>query len=206
MCECNRNFTLEPYNETDREREMELCSYVMSREEEETCCNMTQHLDEEGRLIICIGGLIFNTIAIVLLFDKRLSNQLFNRLLLCLVIAGNLHLLMGLVETWIDEDPGFNNLCFYFFVIRPLRDISMLCIIYMTVMIALQRYKSVKSPQANPRNNSTFANQISWLQVLKYVGPVILFSLTFKLPEFFEVAIKRDVTSRNTEELGSDPG
>ena len=109
---------------------------------------MSQHLDEEGRLIICIGGLIFNTIAIVILLDKRLANQLFNRLLLCLVVAGNVHLLLGLAETWIIEDPGLNNLYFYFIVIYPFRGITMICIIYMTAMLSLQRYKSGRSSGA----------------------------------------------------------
>ena len=204
MCECNRNFTLEPYDQIDSEEENKLCSYVLSREEEETCCALSQHLDEEGRLIICIGGLIFNTIAIVILLDKRLANQLFNRLLLCLVVAGNVHLLLGLAETWIIEDPGLNNLYFYFIVIYPFRGITMICIIYMTAMLSLQRYKSVTSPQPNPRVNSTSIHKISWKHVLKYVGPVILLAFAFKLPEFFEIAIKRDTIRNNEENIKND--
>ena len=197
MCDCVTNFTIE-----EREQEIKLCSHSMSQEEEETCCSFTNHLEEEGRLIICIGGLIFNTFTIVLLFDKSLSNQLFNRLLLCLVIAGNVHLLLGLAEFGIIQDPeSFDNMYFYFIAIYPLRDISMLCIIFMTVVLSLQRYNSVINPQANTRNNSTLANQNSWKEVLTYTGPVMVLALLFKLPLFFEVSIKNNITIKNDETL-----
>merc|ERR1719334_3043562 len=80
----------------------------------------------------------------------------------------------------------------------------MICIIYMTAMLSLQRYKSVTSPQPNSRGNSTSIHKISWKHAMKYVGPVILLAFAFKLPEFFEIAIKRDIIRNNEEKIKND--
>ena len=61
MCDCDRNITGFTVNETVKEKET--CSYVMSLEEEDICCALTEQLGV-GKIVICITGLIFNSIAI----------------------------------------------------------------------------------------------------------------------------------------------
>ena len=97
-----------------------------------------------------------------------------------------------MIEIWINNIsqelryPNFDHMYIYFFVLYPARGITMCCIIYMTVMLAFQRYNAIAKPLCNHITNPPF-NNTSWLRVFKFVGPVILFSIIFKLPEFFEV-------------------
>ena len=170
MCDCDRNITDVTVNETIKEKET--CSYVMSHEEEDICCALTEQLGI-GKFVICITGLIFNTIAILLLVDKKLYNDLFNRLLLCLIMTDNVYLVIGLVETWLGDigQPTYNQLYFYFFIIYPARGMTLCCIIYLTVMLALQRYKAVTRPIQNQTRNVNLITGVLWSQVMKFVGP-----------------------------------
>ena len=61
----------------------------------------------------------------------------------------------------------------------------MCCIIYMTVALTLQRYNAINNPLNNEISNPHLEN-VSWFRVFKFIGPVILFSVLFKLLEFFE--------------------
>lgn len=194
MCECYGEFLSE--NETLIEEQT--CTYIISPEQEETCCKLTTTLESEGRLIICITGILFNTIAALLLLDKKLSKELFNRLLLCLVLMDNVYLLIGILEVWINnlESPTFRDLHFYFYFIYPFRGIVMCSIIYMTIIISFQRYISITSP-LDIRMQNRSSRGATWLQVLKFVGPVILFSVIFQIPTFFEIATESELIADN---------
>ena len=195
MCECNGEFL----NENETLIEEQTCTYIITTEQEETCCKLTTSLESEGRLIICITGMFFNTIAVLLLIDKRLSKEIFNRLLLCLVLMDNVYLLIGVLEVWINslEVPSFRDLHFYFYFIYPFRGIVMCSIIYMTTILAFQRYRAITSP-LNFRMQNRQMSGATWLQTLKFVGPVILFSVIFQLPTFFEIATESEVIEDNT--------
>ena len=135
MCSCNSDIE---YNYTHFEEEN--CEYTVNQLQEEVCCMLTKTLEFEGRLIVCIIGLIFNTISIVLLFDKKLSGEIFNRLLLCLAILDNVYLLIGIAEIYfyVLEKPSLNELFVYFFFLYPARSITMCSIIYITIILAAQ--------------------------------------------------------------------
>ena len=189
MCECNGG----TFSDHDIFAEDETCNDVVSvtADQEKFCCNLTRFLEVEGRLAICIIGIIFNTIAVILLLDKKLCKEIFNRLLMCLVMMDNVYLLLGVLTFWINrmDRPSFNVLCFYFYFIRPFRVIVMCCIIYMTVLLAFQRYIYVTRPlDARIRNDQHFGT--TWKQVFYYIGPVILLSFAYHLPVFFEVTIE----------------
>ena len=70
MCECNGG----AFSDHDIFAEDDTCDEFVSvtADEEEFCCNLTRVLEVEGRLAICIIGMIFNTIAVILLLDKKL--------------------------------------------------------------------------------------------------------------------------------------
>ena len=198
MCDCDENTTsggfklhqVENITITDSEDYNETCAYNFTVAQEETCCKLTKYLEVEGRFVICMVGLLFNSIAILLFFDNKLSSELFNRLLLCLMVTDNFYLLIGIAEAWINDisKPSFDQLFLYLFVVYPIRGITMCCIIYLTVILALQRYKCVTRPLKHQRR-CTNTSTVSWIQVLKFAGPVFLFSVLFKLPEFFELLL-----------------
>ena len=200
MCDCKVNLTL--YNGTTYEDET--CAFSFNPDLEDICCNLQKYLDVELRLIVCIGGFIFNTLAILLFFDKKLSSEMFNRLLLCLVFMDNLYLLIGIIEVLIHgvDRPSYGLFYFYMVIIYPARGIIMCCIIYTTLMLAFQRYKSITKPLNNLMRNSN-SSCATWLRVLKFVGPVILFSILYKLPECFEVSIESHILDDNNSDMNS---
>lgn len=194
MCDCSGTYL----NDTDLIFEEQNCSYIISRTQEELCCDLTSSLEVEGRLIICIIGMIFNTMAIWTLFEKKLSQEIFNQLIICLVMMDNLYLLIGVLEVWIHglEQPSYEHLYFYFYFICPLRDLMMCCIIYMTVILAFHRYRSITKP-LNVRMRNQSSSRETCTRVLKFVIPVILFSVAFKIPSFFEIDTETHVLSKN---------
>ena len=60
--------------------------------------------------------------------------------------------------------------------------------VYTTVVIALERYIALRNPFTMRRSSeSDFSERVAaWLQVAKWVGPAILFSIVFNVPMFFE--------------------
>ena len=192
MCDCD----LQSNNLTYQTNEN--CTYNISPTQLELCCYLTKHLEVEGRIIVCLSGLFFNTYAIFLFSDKKLLSELFNRLLLCLVIIDSVYLSIGILEVWFYsfEKPSFTKLYLYFFFVYPFRGIMLCCIIYMTVTLAFQRYKSIAKPMANIMRNPVL-NGETWTDVMKYVFPVLLFSILFKLPLFFEVEPKNYLPGQN---------
>ena len=146
------------------------CLYNFTEEEENICCTLTNFLSFYGQLIVCFSGLFLNTITILLFFDKKLASVFFNRLLLCLAIIDNLYLTSTLLEVYIfsKSNLSFHHHYAFYFIVYPARGITMCCTIYMTVVLALERYTSIVSPHTNPR-------VVSWTRVARFVGPVVLF-------------------------------
>ena len=69
----------------------------------------------------------------------------------------------------------------------------MVASIYMTVVIALERYIAVSRPISTYiRGGDEDGIIMIWMQVLKYVGPVILFSVVITISKFYEFALYCD--------------
>ena len=70
---------------------------------------------------------------------------------------------------------------------------AMVASIYMTVLVALERYIAVSRPistyVAGGGGGDQEGRMKSWLKVLTYVGPVILFSVVINVSTFFEFAV-----------------
>ena len=164
------------------------CLYELTQEQHQMCCMLKHILNHSAQLMVCIGGLFFNTMAILMFFNKKLYGLLFNRLLLCLSSIDNIYLIITIVEIWlvsIQSKTFYHQYAFYFVVV-PARRVAMCCTIYMIVMLAFERYQSTVSQRLNTQRTA----QASWTQVLKYVGPVVIFSTLFKAPTFFEFDVE----------------
>ena len=190
MCECKEVYNDVTENICEEVKTYDdngTCKYDLTQRQEEFCCKLTNYTEVYGRCIVCMCGLVFNAMAVFLFSNKKLSNVFFNRLLLCLVIVDSVYIILGIAEIWIITTPNFNALFAFFFIVKPVRDSTMCCAIYMTVLLAFERYRAVGKLSFNRIHNST---TVSWLKVIKLVGPVILFSILFKLPSFGEITIE----------------
>lgn len=184
MCDCTQTS-----NTSDRENNTtKTCNFALTQEEKDTCCTLKTCLEDYGQLIVCVCGLFFNTVTTLLFLNKKLSGVFFNRLLLCLSVIDNIYLVFTVLEICLSSTDSQTYLREYalFFVVYPARDITMCCTIYMTVILALERYTSTTRPQINPLATT----QVSWTKVLKFVGPVVLFSTIFKFPSFLEFEVE----------------
>ena len=204
MCNCS---ALSIQHDNDSYHENEQCTYDISPKQLEVCCLITQHLEVEGRIMVCLSGLLFNTYAVFLFFDKKLLSELFNRLLLCLVLMDNVYLLIGVFEIWFYNlnVRSFANFETYFFFIYPFRGIMLCCTIYMTVTLAFERYKSIALPIDNAMRNQMIYG-VTWTNVMKFVVPVVLFSIIFKFPLFFEVVPEHYVSGEDSSLGGTSIG
>lgn len=162
----------------------ETCLYEFTEEQWTNIAILENALKDYGQLMVCVCGLFFNSITILLLFNKKLSGIFFNRLLLSHCIIASMYLIITLLEIWLcssqSQEFFYRQYAFYFFVV-PARGIIMCCTIYMTVILSLERYTSIVRPQ--PQGTG----QVSWTQVLKFVAPVVLLCTLFKFPSFFEL-------------------
>ena len=197
MCQCDlENSSID--NDT--------CLYQIDPDLENICCLLQQYLEVEGRLVICFLGLFFNALGIILLFDRRLMNELFNRLLLCLVLIDSVYLLNVVAEIWIlwlGRDDDLSSYQFYltrvlhFFIVKPVRGITKLSIIYLTVILALQRYISITKPLDIMMRDRQIKKP-TWTRTFKFTLPVILLSIVYMIPGFFEISVQRI----NIEDIG----
>ena len=83
----------------------------------------------------------------------------------------------------------------------------MFCSMYMTVILALERYNALARPtshQSTASGNRKFTVlsyfKMHWLRLLKYVGPVILLSTLFYSPKYLELYLKKDERCNTTVE------
>jgi len=145
---------------------------------------------------ICVVGLIANLVSIVVLLSHHLTN-VFYRTLAFLALFDFLFITCDLLESIrrgyqhhdCETIPYYQTIHLLLFptFLRPLQSISMMASTYTTIVVALGRYLAVSKPI------STMVNNVkgSWKTVMKYVLPVVVFSIIFKFPIFFEFFTKR---------------
>jgi hypothetical protein len=159
----------------------------------ENYTNFEWWLDGVGNIIICSVGIISNLLSIPVLLSKRITN-VFYRTLAALAIFDTIFLTCDLLESVrrnhypkmavCDEVPLYQTIHTYIFptFLRPLQSIAMMVSIYATIVVALGRYLAV----AKPISTMVQSGKGKWKTVLMYLVPVLIFTVLFKLPIFFE--------------------
>ena len=178
MSAINSNFTIkcaEPLTE-DEMKEIEVIQWW---------------LDSVIHIVISVIGLIANLMSIPVLLSKRLTN-VFYRTLALLAIFDLIFIACDVLESirisypfnYCAEMPLYQIIHLYMFpkFLRPLQNITMVASIYTTVVVALGRYLAVSKPISTMVKSGTG----NWKKVVVYILPVIVFSIAFKLPIFFE--------------------
>ena len=135
---------------------------------------------------------MFNSLTVLLLVtEKKLLSVFFNKLLLCLVIIDNVYLSITILDVWIISTERLyeNYALFYslFFIVYPTRSIIMCCTIYMTAILSFERYSAIATPL---RHRTQSTEEVTWLRVLKFVGPMVLICTLFNIPKLFEYSVE----------------
>ena len=146
----------------------------------------------QGLASIAVGvfGLVMNIVALHILSKEKLYRKFFNKLLIYLIVFDTCFILDRIYESYvlnmIEVDycswQGYGMLVLY-----PFRQIMLCCSIYITVALALERYLAMHNPITYRRNSITKSDR---KRLLKYLIPIIIFSLIFTIPLFFTFKIE----------------
>ena len=119
-----------------------------------------------------ITGIIVCTVAIIVLIsDNKIRSIFFNKLLMSMTCFDLVYLICSIYESFRVNFAGPTDFCspsgyLIVFGIYPLRKIMMCCSVYMTVVIAFERFSATTNP-ITYRNNTKFSSLN--MRTLKYV-------------------------------------
>ena len=174
-----------PYNET-------FCVDLTPREWE-IHYQFRWWLEGVGMVLVGTFGVIFNIIAIFVLMSQEMIGIRFNNLVVCLAIVDNIFLLtsifyhIGHAFGFAIQQSYFHQRLFASFV-YPWRGISMCCSTYITVALALDRYRAVSNPSKYKASVRSHTHPI--IMVLRCTLPIICLSILFSIPKFFDLSVK----------------
>ena len=172
----------------------------------ETYSDFSWWLEGFGAVLIGSCGTILNTTSIIVLLGSALRASFFNWLLACLALFDNLFLLNGILEA-LRNHLGSVPLHDYVFVmfLFPFRSVVLCCSMYMTVILALERYIALVRPtlhqphQGGPDTFGTYF-RCHFMRLIKYVGPVVFLSSVYYLPRWMELqVVETDVCSHSSK-------
>ena len=126
-----------------------------------------------------------------MLRTKDLYTSTFNRLLIVLAVSDNVYLLFALLESIRTEmyETDIHTLVFPY-AFYPLHNIMLVLSIYMTVTLAMERYRAISKPIDY---HTIIVSGKQWERVFHYVVPVVIFSVLFNMPKFFELTAESNV-------------
>ena len=173
------------------------CNYTEYRSSEKMYMDFSYWTENVVQSVIGVVGITTNTIAIPILISRDMLS-IFNCLLMFLAIFDNIFIICQLLEAQrkmtnthdeLDEDifSQAHEYAFAYFL-HQLHSFVLVCQMYITVALALERYQAVwrpveyhiKTKGINP-----------WTRViLYYVLPVIIFSALLNIPKWFEIKLE----------------
>ena len=154
-----------------------------------------------GSLLVGSIGILLNITTVAVLLGSFLGASFFNWLLVSLALFDSLFLLSGILEAFRNHISQTSFSHHYLFVnfLYPFRSVVMCCSLYMTVILALERYNALARPTAHQhsaigmrKTTCDFYFQMHWPRLLKYVCPVILLSTIFYIPKYMELYLMKD--------------
>ena len=154
----------------------------------------------EGPLQFTVGiiGIISNLLAIPVLCGSCMKS-IFNKLLICLLILHTIYIISSLftVAFWppwnIIEDetlPSSTPLWFitlFRFILRPLNHMTLFASIFITVLMARQRYLAIRHP-IEYRNVNRGGNL--WIPAIKTLFGVLIMAAMFTWSIFLETDVQ----------------
>ena len=118
------------------------CEHILTDEQTILYLNLCWYLEGIGSIFVGGGGMVLNLIAICVIIKSDLADSFFYWLLICLEIFDSCFLLCGIlvsIGNYISSTSVYN----YIFVVflYPFRNVVMLCSIYITVALSVERYR-----------------------------------------------------------------
>eukprot|EP00095_Tigriopus_kingsejongensis_P009500 maker-scaffold1595_size34508-snap-gene-0.9 protein:Tk09500 transcript:maker-scaffold1595_size34508-snap-gene-0.9-mRNA-1 annotation:"mitogen-activated protein kinase kinase kinase 1-like" len=151
------------------------------------------------QVLISVVGICGNFVSMWIMSSGRMQS-VFNRLLIFLALFDNLYLILSILDS-IRHEHGTLNIHYHLFanVLYPMHNASLTCSIYMTVVLAFERYLAVAHPVSY---HLSVNDGRQWARITRYVLPVVIFSTLFNIPKFFELRAE-EVESHSSLELSN---
>ena len=152
--------------------------------------NYSWWVETIGNLSFGSFGLFLNLVTIIILSSSTMWNNFFNRLLICLAVFDILYLSCEISEVFRHRHNTFLQQKMFVNLVYPMRNIFMFSSVYMTVVLAFERYQAITDPvKYRVKMVGTTMNS----QLLINVVPGILFSILYYIPKFFDLNVGEEL-------------
>ena len=159
---------------------------VFTREQVLNFKNYSWWVETIGNLCCGCVGLFLNSITIHVFSSPELQRNLFNRLLICLTIFDSLYITCEISEVFRHRYNTILQQYIFVNFVYPIRNIFMLSSIYMTVVLAFERYQAIADPvQYRIRVVRSSLKQ----QLITHLLPGVIFAVIYYIPRFFELYV-----------------
>ena len=116
----------------------------ISQEQQILFLTISPWVQGAAQITVSLIGLLTNCVSILLLSSKNMKCHMFNRLLVFLVVFDSIHLFLAILDS-IRHEFGpklktyhLHQLLFVYFL-YPIQNINLTCIIYMKIVLGLER-------------------------------------------------------------------
>ena len=162
-----------------------------------TFTNETKYINEQlsfwvGGVMVCFvtcTGFLLNLITIYVLYNDSTLKNVFNLLFITLIINDNVSLLLMTFETFstnLGLHSWIHDIVYPYFTL-PFISISLTAAIFLTIIIAHERYMATKYPISHRQSLiSAFKRRKLFL---KYILFVMVSTIIINLPKFFEAEL-----------------
>lgn len=158
-----------------------------SREQKIHFENYSWWVETVGNLCCGCIGVLLNLITIHVFSSPALKRNFFNRLLICLAIFDSLYISCEISEVFRHRHNTFLQQSIFVNFLYPIRNIFMFSSVYMTVVLAFERYQAITDPmQFRVRGVRSSMNQ----ELLIHVLPGVIFAVIYYIPRFFELDVR----------------
>ena len=163
------------------------CVYGSTEAEKNLADTINWYLEIAILLPLGIIGISANLTSIPILLSRKMSN-IFNQTLAVLAMVDTTYILLDTyraVAKILDaEDKCLDVEAYWTIYLRPIQSIAMNASIYLTVVIAIERYLAVSRPLSVYMGE--IGGQNKWRALVFYVAPAILLAILINIPCFFE--------------------
>ena len=162
-----------------------------------TFTNETKYINEQlsfwvGGVLVCFvtsTGFLLNLITIYILYNDSTLRNVFNLLFISLIINDNISLVLMTFETFstnLELHTWVHEILYPYFTL-PFISISLTAAIFLTIIIAHERYMATKYPISH-RQSLIITYERRKLYV-KYILLVMTSTIIINLPKFFEAEL-----------------
>lgn len=160
-------------------------STILTPEQKVFFENYDWWMETISHLVLGVFGIVINSVTIFVLTKKNTWKIFFNRLLVSLAIVDSLYLLCELSEAFRHKYNTMVQQHIFVNFVYPIRNMLMCGSIYITIVLASERYEALKNPAVYRIRAMTNMSK----RHLRYFMFILIFNIIFYLPKFNDLKV-----------------